>query len=851
MPTLLTQLATLFDAQGWRYRLHPEQDRLSTGFQTPRGDVSLDIYAPAEETLVFEALCLATLDPAHTEVLATLDQYLPEHLTLTRQPDDGEVCLRLLVPVPGASLTAEALDAPLDLLLEIAPVLRAALLLVQQGIPLEEALQRAQAEPAPEAVETSSAMPEALQALLQELVELQEHNDRSSLERKRALCQTILAQVQRQDASELWAAIQEELGNTCQRLYDMTGAQTHAQAAAEAYQAALTVYTRDALPTDWAMTQNNLATLYKSRYDRSGEERWATLAAEAYQAALAILTPTVAPAMALRIGRSLAGLYSRLRRWDEAHAVYTIALKAADNQYLAAPGENERRRVMADYTELCSADASCLLHLQQPARAWIRLESGRARALGESLGLEALAALHHGATAVDELRTRRRAVQQADQALHRAEARFLVASNPAEQQAATTEHSQVRRTLETAYTALRESIARLGLPEPTALDAAALVGLPVLPHTAVVTLLLTPETCQALILHAGTVWPVALPAAFTLAEMHRLVHALPPEVEGWIDTYNARGQTRRALTQVQADAQADLQAARRAVEEAETAWRAALETMAVQGGTSQVGWYFAYRLAYEVVRGERHPQAERALLDAWKQTVADTHTFLVTHLWQPLAAALPADVTQVVFVPTGPTALLPVHAAAPDHLTVAYAPSLSVWRQCVARITSPTAAVTSNLFLATPANDLFFTQAEAEWLHDRVTALGHPITWLPQQHATSAAVAAQARGHSLVHFAGHAGYRWQAPLDSALICADAPLTLTAIRQEMDLRLARLITLSACSTGMSDVFTSGEEFVGLPAALLETGAPAVVASLWPVHDVSTAFLMDRFYEALWV
>jgi CHAT domain-containing protein len=47
-----------------------------------------------------------------------------------------------------------------------------------------------------------------------------------------------------------------------------------------------------------------------------------------------------------------------------------------------------------------------------------------------------------------------------------------------------------------------------------------------------------------------------------------------------------------------------------------------------------------------------------------------------------------------------------------------------------------------------------------------------------------------------------------------------------------------------------VFTSGEEFVSLPAALLETGAPAVVASLWPVHDVSTAFVMDRFYE-LWL
>lgn len=129
-------------------------------------------------------------------------------------------------------------------------------------------------------------------------------------------------------------------------------------------------------------------------------------------------------------------------------------------------------------------------------------------------------------------------------------------------------------------------------------------------------------------------------------------------------------------------------------------------------------------------------------------------------------------------------------------------------------------------------------------------ALGHPVTWLQQRQASAAAVAAQASGQRLVHFSGHAGYRWDEPLASALACADGPLTLTAIRQAMDLRLARLITLSACSTGLSDVFDSGEECVGLPAALLETGAAAVLASLWPVHDVSTAFLMDRFYE-LWL
>jgi hypothetical protein len=217
--------------------------------------------------------------------------------------------------------------------------------------------------------EGNLAVPEALRTPLHELADLQDKNDRASLERRRTLCQTLLAEVHRHNAPQLWVALQVEMGNTCATLYDMTGVQANAQAAANAYQAALTVYTREAMPTNWAMTQNNLANLYKSRYDRSGEERWASLAAAAYQDTLAILTPAVAPNMARRTGRSLASLYVSQRRWDAAHAVYTTALTAADNQYLAAPGDNERRHLMAEHADLYRDDAHCLVHMEQPASA--------------------------------------------------------------------------------------------------------------------------------------------------------------------------------------------------------------------------------------------------------------------------------------------------------------------------------------------------------------------------------------------------------------------------------------------------------------------------------------------------
>ena len=63
--------------------------------------------------------------------------------------------------------------------------------------------------------------------------------------------------------------------------------------------------------------------------------------------------------------------------------------------------------------------------------------------------------------------------------------------------------------------------------------------------------------------------------------------------------------------------------------------------------------------------------------------------------------------------------------------------------------------------------------------------------------------------------------------------------------------ARLLVLSACQTGvaagvLADV-PPGDDWVGLVNAFLYAGASNVMATLWPVADVSTARLMERFYR----
>jgi len=104
---------------------------------------------------------------------------------------------------------------------------------------------------------------------------------------------------------------------------------------------------------------------------------------------------------------------------------------------------------------------------------------------------------------------------------------------------------------------------------------------------------------------------------------------------------------------------------------------------------------------------------------------------------------------------------------------------------------------------------------------------------------------------TVLHVATHGQYDAQRPLQSALMLSDgkggaAPVVAADFYGR---RIgARLVTLSACETGLGAV-RSGNEVIGLYRGLMFAGADTIVASLWEVDDESTAFLMARFYRHL--
>ncbi|MEM7590136.1 MAG: CHAT domain-containing tetratricopeptide repeat protein [Cyanobacteria bacterium P01_A01_bin.83] len=130
------------------------------------------------------------------------------------------------------------------------------------------------------------------------------------------------------------------------------------------------------------------------------------------------------------------------------------------------------------------------------------------------------------------------------------------------------------------------------------------------------------------------------------------------------------------------------------------------------------------------------------------------------------------------------------------------------------------------------------------------------------------------------HFSCHGTFNFEKPERSALLLADSVVEMEAEGDKedkgdktrylpsrdgsyidlekcltlgeifgLDLRSCRLVTLSACETGLTDIKNLSDEYIGLPSGFLYAGSPSVVSSLWAVSDLSTTFLMIKFYQNL--
>lgn len=219
-------------------------------------------------------------------------------------------------------------------------------------------------------------------------------------------------------------------------------------------------------------------------------------------------------------------------------------------------------------------------------------------------------------------------------------------------------------------------------------------------------------------------------------------------------------------------------------------------------------------------------------------------------LIEPLLPELRGAVT-LYLLPHGPLHFVPFHALCYrdtggqtrlllDDYAVVYAPSATLLLDYCQQ---PRSQAAGSLLAVGYNDDLRHAEAETE----AIAKLVDGSVVLVNDAATTAALFAQAGGFRWLHFACHARFNRQAPLMSHLRLAGEPLYASDVLQRLRLQ-ADLVTLAACETGRNQVL-KGDELIGLVRAFIYAGTPSVVVSLWPVDELSTRILMERFYQEL--
>ncbi|MGK7887535.1 MAG: CHAT domain-containing protein [Crocosphaera sp.] len=216
-----------------------------------------------------------------------------------------------------------------------------------------------------------------------------------------------------------------------------------------------------------------------------------------------------------------------------------------------------------------------------------------------------------------------------------------------------------------------------------------------------------------------------------------------------------------------------------------------------------------------------------------------------------IISLIPETCQRLMIIPHWFLHILPLHALPiddncilQDKYDIQYAPSCQLLQITKQR---PLHQLTNLFAIQNPTEDLIFTDLEV----NIISTLFNKKEIIAKDKAKKSTVTTQIKASEshCYHFSCHGSFNPDNPLESALLLAKPDqLTLGEIF-ELNLKKSRLVVLSACETGLIDLTSISDEYIGLPAGFLFAGSSSVVSSLWTVSDLSTSFLMMRFYEII--
>ncbi len=634
-----------------------------------------------------------------------------------------------------------------------------------------------------------------------------------------------------------WATTQNNLGAAYWNRIEGERAQ-NLELAIAAFQAALQVYTQQSFPEDWARTQNNLGVAYRDRIQgnrRANLEEaishfqaalqvytqtafpqyWATIqnnlgavyleleqisaAISSFRSALEVYTPTAFPLECFGTGQNFGNTARVSQQWADAIEGYHFAIEAVEQSRTWTITDTRRQEILSGAIDVYAHIVEAYIKTNNPYRALEYVERSKARNLVDILSTRDIYPKGNiSETIINELRRLRRET--------------------------VTEQRRLEIADQNRSTGILYNASELSTD--------------------------------------STAW---------LKDRDRLNQLLQQLDNLIITEIDPIDPSFRATQQVKPISYIEIQ-------------------NLVDDRTAIVEWYITddHFYTFIITHKSQHPQVwftsadeQQAFLDwqeeylqdyqqnrkQWIEKLSERLNRLSETLHiEEIINSLPSNYDQIILIPHRFLHLIPLHAlplSEGDCLLdrfprgVRYAPSCQLLQ-----LTQNQERTNFERFLAiqNPTKDLGYTTVEVETIQHYFS---HADVFAENaaQKATLVQVKTKDNGTREViqnfqlslancaHFSCHGEFNFESPLASALLLADGErLTLGEIF-DLDLPQCRLVTLSACETGQTNYKILSDEYVGIPSSFLYAGSPSVVSSLWQVQDVSTAFLMIKFYQNL--
>ncbi|MEM7713876.1 MAG: CHAT domain-containing protein, partial [Cyanobacteria bacterium P01_A01_bin.68] len=643
-------------------------------------------------------------------------------------------------------------------------------------------------------------------------------NKADNIEKAIAFYNAALEVRTRNEFPQDWATTQINLANA----YKNRGKESKADNIENAItfsKAALEVYTRNDFPQRWAMTQNNLANAYIKRVKGNKADNIENAIA-CYQNALTVFTFTTLPIKCLKTARNLGNLLLQIQRWEQAINAYDKAIQAVELSRSWTINNTHRQEIIEEAIDVYKHIVQACIKNGQPEKAVEYAERSKARNLVELVydsQVEPKGSIPQKQQVINEFKLLRRQIEDEKIFISSQEEQY----NNKKQNQREAENQQLEKVSRQYLEQLQEQLDELIETKIKPYDPSFSLTQKVKPiqfneikslldkNTAIIEWYITDEKIIAFIIARGLkngnkikVWQ----------SNSKYVKKLFMWKDEYLQDYYDEDRYKKKQSRIK-------------------------------------------KCLKKLLNNQYKDKNQQ-----WQNKLGKRLSKLaeILHI-NELIAQIPEDCDRLILIPHNFLHIFPLHALEAKNSEystnqcllelfprgVSYAPSCQLLQLAKNQQRND---FTSLFAIQTPTEDLYEKDLGA------VAVIKKQFTHPYVSKKTKAKKLSILKDEKFLKannafFFCHGFFNTKSPLDSGLILADNNLTLDDLFTQLKLENCRLVTLSACETGLIDFNNISDEYIGLPSGFLFAGSTNIISSLWTVSATATALLMMKFYSGL--